>query len=200
MSDDADFAAALMDASIAAGLARVDAAIPAGAPGECDECGERMPRLVAGRCGFCRDGRRPPLSFYERPAPPLPTSKEEFEMPSPSYAARTFTVPVEDAAIVKSIERYASEQDVPLGRACAELITAALAQLAAPSIDATTPFVAVDAGELNTAELFAELGRRLAAAPAPELVTAAVTRAEAAEGQLATVRAQLRGILVGDGS
>ncbi|MBB3910871.1 hypothetical protein GGQ81_001472 [Sphingomonas desiccabilis] len=26
--------------------------------GECGECGEDMPRLVHGRCGFCRDGRK----------------------------------------------------------------------------------------------------------------------------------------------
>lgn len=39
----------------------IDAArqpIPAGEPGVCDECGDDMPRLVNGRCGYCRDGRR----------------------------------------------------------------------------------------------------------------------------------------------
>ena len=34
--------------------------IPAGVPGECDGCGEDMPRLVHGLCGFCRDGRPHP--------------------------------------------------------------------------------------------------------------------------------------------
>jgi hypothetical protein len=34
--------------------------MPAGEPGECDGCGEQMPRLVDGRCGYCRDGRRRP--------------------------------------------------------------------------------------------------------------------------------------------
>lgn len=29
-----------------------------GEPGECENCGEDMPRLVNGRCAPCRDGRR----------------------------------------------------------------------------------------------------------------------------------------------
>lgn len=37
---------------------RAAAEIPAGEPGECDNCGERMPRLVGGICAPCRDGRR----------------------------------------------------------------------------------------------------------------------------------------------
>lgn len=28
-----------------------------GEPGECDRCGQDMPRLVAGLCAPCRDGR-----------------------------------------------------------------------------------------------------------------------------------------------
>lgn len=36
---------------------RAAAAIPAGEPGDCDECGDTMPRLVGGLCAFCRDGR-----------------------------------------------------------------------------------------------------------------------------------------------
>jgi hypothetical protein len=31
------------------------AAIPAGVPGECEKCGEDMPRLVGGVCCPCRD-------------------------------------------------------------------------------------------------------------------------------------------------
>jgi len=40
-------------ASVRAAAARM----PAGEPGECDECGEYFARLVGGLCGFCRDGR-----------------------------------------------------------------------------------------------------------------------------------------------
>jgi hypothetical protein len=29
-----------------------------GIAGVCEDCGEEMPRLVGGRCGFCRDGRQ----------------------------------------------------------------------------------------------------------------------------------------------
>lgn len=36
---------------------RAAAAIPAGRPGECLDCGEESPRLVGGSCAFCRDGR-----------------------------------------------------------------------------------------------------------------------------------------------
>ena len=31
--------------------------VPEGVPGECESCGEDMPRLVEGRCAPCRDGR-----------------------------------------------------------------------------------------------------------------------------------------------
>jgi len=31
------------------------ARIPVGIPGECDKCGEDMPRLVDGWCCWCRD-------------------------------------------------------------------------------------------------------------------------------------------------
>lgn len=44
--------------SIAAARALADAT-PAGAAGECEECGEQRPRLIEGCCLFCRDGRRP---------------------------------------------------------------------------------------------------------------------------------------------
>lgn len=32
--------------------------IPPGESGECEECGHESKRLIAGRCAFCRDGRR----------------------------------------------------------------------------------------------------------------------------------------------
>ena len=31
------------------------ALIPKGEPGECEECGRNLPRLVNGHCGRCRD-------------------------------------------------------------------------------------------------------------------------------------------------
>lgn len=61
MADDADYAA---DQQQRGDTYRIDhvrrqaAAIPIGEPGECENCGEEMPRLVGGHCAPCRDGRR----------------------------------------------------------------------------------------------------------------------------------------------
>ena len=41
-------------------LCRKAAAIPAGHPGECDFCGEDMPRLINGVCAPCRDRHKLP--------------------------------------------------------------------------------------------------------------------------------------------
>jgi len=35
-----------------------DVVMPDGVAGDCDGCGEYFARLVGGKCGFCRDGRR----------------------------------------------------------------------------------------------------------------------------------------------
>lgn len=42
------------DRALAAARAAA-AAMPKGAPGDCDGCGEYFARLVGGMCGFCRD-------------------------------------------------------------------------------------------------------------------------------------------------
>ena len=56
--DDANAMAALhLDQSLAASLAAA-AAIPAGVPGECSDCGGDSPRLVNGLCAPCREPRR----------------------------------------------------------------------------------------------------------------------------------------------
>jgi len=65
MADDVDFATELNAAQLEKSINAARAPVPAGVAGECDECGEDMPRLVHGRCGFCRDGRRPPPEWYE---------------------------------------------------------------------------------------------------------------------------------------
>lgn len=60
MADECDIANDLADSERSAALSKalsVAAAIPAGVAGTCVECGEDMPRLVGGRCGYCRDGR-----------------------------------------------------------------------------------------------------------------------------------------------
>jgi hypothetical protein len=58
MTDLIDHANAIAEAALERQIAAARAPVPAGEPGECEGCGEDMPRLVGGRCGFCRDGRR----------------------------------------------------------------------------------------------------------------------------------------------
>ena len=58
MADEIDRANEIVEEHLARGLAAARVPVPAGEPGECEGCGEDMPRLVNGRCGFCRDGRR----------------------------------------------------------------------------------------------------------------------------------------------
>lgn len=57
MADDVDRAQAHTEREQAAALAAITQAakIPAGAPGECDLCGEWSGRLVKGACAPCRD-------------------------------------------------------------------------------------------------------------------------------------------------
>lgn len=65
MADYVDHATVLADAHLEKSIIAARAPVPVGAPGECAQCGEDMPRLVRGRCGFCRDGRVPPPSWFE---------------------------------------------------------------------------------------------------------------------------------------
>ena len=57
MADEIDRANDLAAADLARSIAAARLPIPAGVPGVCEGCGEDMPRLVDGRCGYCRDGR-----------------------------------------------------------------------------------------------------------------------------------------------
>ena len=49
-----DYAAIEAESSLAM-VRRAAAAIPAGEPGECEECGEESPRLVERMCARCRE-------------------------------------------------------------------------------------------------------------------------------------------------
>jgi hypothetical protein len=57
MADIADMAADITAQQTERAIAAARQPIPVGEPGECNECGEDMPRLVHGRCAPCRDGR-----------------------------------------------------------------------------------------------------------------------------------------------
>ena len=61
--DEVDEANDYIEKTIAATLAKIrenQAAIQGVSEGECKSCGEEFARLVFGKCGFCRDGRRKP--------------------------------------------------------------------------------------------------------------------------------------------
>ena len=63
MADEADKTADRMEIEDAANIAairRKAAEIPKGKPGECDLCGEDMPRLINGVCAPCRDRHKLP--------------------------------------------------------------------------------------------------------------------------------------------
>ena len=58
MADIADVTADRMEVQEAADIAEIRrkaAEIPKGKPGECERCGEHMPRLINGVCAPCRD-------------------------------------------------------------------------------------------------------------------------------------------------
>ena len=63
MADEADVTSERMEVQEAADIAairRKAAEIPKGIPGECDLCGEDMPRLINGVCAPCRDRHKLP--------------------------------------------------------------------------------------------------------------------------------------------
>lgn len=61
MADEVDFANERVEAHRVTSLRRVlTEKFDAGVPGDCIECGEDSPRLVGGRCAYCRDGRYRP--------------------------------------------------------------------------------------------------------------------------------------------
>lgn len=187
MADEVDIANAQAEVRREAALSRIERTMPAGAPGICDECEEPMPRLVGGLCGFCRDGRSPPLSFYaDRPEAPASEPQEE-EKSMPKEAVKTISIAVSGATLAM-METLATERGIALHRAAVALIQEALDE---PAEEATVIIEPASVARLPTADLLAELARRFEAAVTPDLLDAAVTRAEAAEGQLAVIRGVL---------
>lgn len=191
MADLVDQATALADEHIAHSLARVDRVIPAGVAGECEECGEQMPRLVDGLCGFCRDGRRPPLEQY--PVVCVQPSKENaMPNPPPSADRRQISFPA-TGAVLAEIMRRADGRSI--AAATIELIEQGLETPAAAN-----PALA----DYHTDALLDELRSRTSGgarvqelehdlAAATDRVAAAEAAVEAAEGRLARVGAILAG-------
>ncbi len=188
MADDADIAAEILNATIAASLARVSPAMSAGVAGDCDECGEPMPRLIAGLCGFCRDGRRPPAATYDRVGKvPTPTISKETDMPTDTLIVRKINV---SGSALGLVEARAARLNISFTQSVDDLILGEGRQERS-----ALPVIAAVAGAIADApieELMAELGRRVAAA-SPEELAEANARAAAAETKLAAVTAALTG-------
>lgn len=199
MVDDADIAFALQSARVAQQVARIDASLPAGVEGECDECGEWMGRLVGGRCGFCRDGRRPPPEAYEHAAQrrlastltdqtqPIssPAAKEPVMTAKVTPETRVISMPV-TGEVLRAIETRAAERDLPLGQAARSWIEETL------HAEPTPAPAEVALENLPDTVLVAELGRRLNHGASQSDFDAEVARADAAEAKLAS----LRGLLI----
>ena len=79
MADEIDIANAVADAHLERSIRAARVPVPAGVPGECEQCGEDMPRLVARRCAPCRDGRRRPSVFYGDALAKLRVDRDESE-------------------------------------------------------------------------------------------------------------------------
>jgi len=176
MADLGDMATEIEGEHLAAGIARAKAPIATGAAGQCDECGHWMPRLVDGRCGFCRDGRLPP-DDWEPPTPPadfIPKPKE-----TPQMAGKTINLPpyADDAVI--AVETFAREENCTQGEAARRLIEAG-SRAGEPQPGP------IDMTAISLSALFEELERRIASTGGE--MADLITRAEAAERKLATIR------------
>jgi len=126
-------------------------------------------------------------------ADPLPDSKQETPV-ALQTDVRNVTIQAR-GDLRETIERRAAEQGVALGQVAKTLVEAALAseaRLASP--DAAAASVgSTNITEITTADLLDEIGHRLSAG-SPELLTAAIARAEAAEAREAALAHQLKGL------
>lgn len=207
MVDDADLSSLNEAQHVAASLTHIDATIPVGVAGECDECGMLMPRLVDGRCGFCRDGRRPPPERYAAaqarlhspdspPArvtspPPSPVEAKETTMPNPKPRPDFQNIGLlAKGDMLKTIRAYAAEHDLSAGKAALALMERALAK---PSPETNVIAGPAPMESITTADLLAELGRRVYGAVTPDTLAAVEARAVAAEARLAQAAALLTG-------
>jgi hypothetical protein len=202
MPDEADIAFDMIDASVANGVAAISATIAPGVAGECAECGEQMPRLVGGRCGFCRDGRLPPPSFYDSrppasPVPPAPTGaplKETAVTKPVTPTSKAISVPARDA-VLAAIEELAEKHELPLGQAAIKLIEVGMGQRMG-SIFAPVPVSrdgAPDLSDIAIDQLLGEVRRRAESIINQDAIDAAIGRAEAAERKLAAMRELIAG-------
>ncbi|MBY9062318.1 hypothetical protein K7957_05160 [Sphingomonas yunnanensis] len=191
MTDQIDMAAEIEAEHVALGLARARVSVPVGAAGDCNECGHYMPRLVGGRCGFCRDGRLPPDS-WEPPQRPgdLPPR-------TPTMKAKNLQLPAFAEEAIAAVEALAEREDLSLGHAAAKLIEAGQAAAegsTAASADEPRGAVQINLGALTLTELVDELRRRVEEVIDQDELAAANARAVSAETQLADLTAKVKAL------
>lgn len=209
MGDVVDMAAQLQDEHLALSLQRARMPIPAGVSGECEQCFEESSRLVGGRCGFCRDGRRRPANPTGRAPTPAPAPVHQSGSGSAvvqparedTQMGKSITF-IADGAVLAEIKRRTAD-GTSNNRAALDLVEAGLAAVVGGSTGSEAP--SLDLTGVDAVVLIDELTRRLTAAPdhatvdaAEERAASAVARAEvaearasAAEGKLDTLRAAL---------
>lgn len=182
MTDVVDMATDIADEHLARGIRLARQPIPAGEPGECKQCFEDSPRLVGGRCAFCRDGRRRPPNPVGKP--PAAPSIEEETMPG-----KTVQLPASASVAITCLEEHARGNDLSFGAAAAELIERGAATIISPRVPDEAPLT-LDALLQMIRSRFDERPDHAAALRAAEArAVAAEERAEAAEGKLAQAKA-----------
>ncbi len=185
MSDVVDMAAELQDEHLALSLRRARVPIAEGVAGECEQCFEDSPRLVGGRCAFCRDGRRRPTNPIGKVPTPGPAPTKE-DVVSP----KSIQLPASAQTAIQAVERHAQSNVLSLGAAAAELIERGLtpapaAEMPMPAVDFDTLIDLLRARFADRPDQSADL------AAAVERAEAAEARAAAAEGRLNKLREAL---------
>ncbi|UYY60122.1 hypothetical protein [Sphingomonas sp. S2-65] len=195
MADIADIANDIEQQHLARSLQRVTPAIPAGVAGECDNCGEDMPRLVDGLCGYCRDGRRPNYAARQPVPLPEPETVEDDVAGSDSggvFERRQVSFKV-GGDVLKAIEARSETDDISLGQAALELVMTGMRVEAPAQQSPLIELLTAHGGSLDA--VVGDLIRRVADAEARQVdrseVDAAVARADVAEAKLAAIRSAM---------
>lgn len=193
MPDEADQAIDLAAEHLAHSLARIDAAIPAGAPGECENCGDEFARLVDGLCGFCRDGRRPLAAAADRQASApatAGTTRSTKEKTMPEFMNIAVHI---RADLAPRFRAFQEKHELTQSKAGSTLIEQALAADKPPVVQ--QPAKPADITTFDTADLLDELERRVKqggrAGDLERDLAEANDRAKAAEEQVRAAQAQL---------
>lgn len=132
------------------------------------------------------------LAILGRKTAAIPEATGEPTMPNPppSDDFRNISV-LARGPVLHAIKARAEERDLSLNKAATSLIEEALAPAVADDGIGTT------LQDISTEDMLGELRLRLAGAASAIELSAAIARAESAEGQLATLRQQIKGLIAG---